>query len=552
MTASGQKYALIHICRVTHIMKDIVLNTKNWMGGIWKKDRGLSLMFFFLYIFINVVLFQFHEPWRDEAQAWLLSRDISFFDLPGQMHYEGHPCLWHMLIYVFAHTGFPYIMQTVMAMVVTGGAAAILLFTGPFPLYFRVLVILSPVFTYYYPVIARNYCLISLILMLLAYFYKSRHKRPVIYCLLIGMLVQTHAIMIFTAFGLGLCFLLDIIFEALDRKDQGFAPGPFVKKCLPLFIPFLSALLWLWEMWHDSENSGLLRVKTASVGRTLEKMTEALTEATDKLTGLGAFSKVMILVFLVLFVYVLMKSRDVFIVLVPTLCFQFWFYAMVYTWSVQKLISIPLLVIWALYIIEESGGQTPEVHRDKLPNPGGQTLTPEGQTPNPGGQTLTRGGQTLIPQLALLVFAMLFAINSLRGDIRDNIKMPYSNGEHGAEFIKNNIPEYKEAVFIADNEPEVTAMFPYLDRFKVVYAPTGKEFTYVTWDLEWNERSDYNTLKTLVSRYKDQGKEVYIISCPERSYVEENFLMEQDYELIYESPEKSIKGEDYRIFSTTP
>ena len=40
-----------------------------------------------------------HEPWADEAQSWLLARDLGWFQLIfGELRYEGHPGLWHSIL----------------------------------------------------------------------------------------------------------------------------------------------------------------------------------------------------------------------------------------------------------------------------------------------------------------------------------------------------------------------------------------------------------------------------------------------------------------------
>jgi hypothetical protein len=51
-----------------------------------------------LYAVLQIVLFASHDPWLDEAQAWLwatsLSRPIDFLIIPG----EGHPPLWYWVL----------------------------------------------------------------------------------------------------------------------------------------------------------------------------------------------------------------------------------------------------------------------------------------------------------------------------------------------------------------------------------------------------------------------------------------------------------------------
>ena len=48
-----------------------------------------------IYALVVVLMVLHHEPWADEAQAWLLARDASLWDLWTRlMHYEGSPGIW--------------------------------------------------------------------------------------------------------------------------------------------------------------------------------------------------------------------------------------------------------------------------------------------------------------------------------------------------------------------------------------------------------------------------------------------------------------------------
>ncbi len=50
-----------------------------------------------------------HEPWADEAQAWLIAKDSSVLNLfLNQLRYESTPGLWHLLLMPFAKLGAPY------------------------------------------------------------------------------------------------------------------------------------------------------------------------------------------------------------------------------------------------------------------------------------------------------------------------------------------------------------------------------------------------------------------------------------------------------------
>ena len=61
-------------------------------------DALAALVVILVYAALQIVLFAAHDPWLDEAQAWLLatsiSRPIDFLILPG----EGHPPLWYWIL----------------------------------------------------------------------------------------------------------------------------------------------------------------------------------------------------------------------------------------------------------------------------------------------------------------------------------------------------------------------------------------------------------------------------------------------------------------------
>ncbi|MBO5093238.1 MAG: hypothetical protein J6C33_02645 [Lachnospiraceae bacterium] len=480
------------------------------------------------YIIVNLVLLYYHEPWRDEAQIWILSRDLPIWKLPRQMSYEGHPCLWHVLMYPFAHFGLPYLMQNAAAFVIVTCAAALLIFRSSFPLYVRAILVFSPFLTYYYPVIARNYCMIPLFLFLLAYWYPSRLERPVRYTLVIALLVQSHAVMIMTAFSLSLCFLAENCIRFYQDRDG----RAFVKRTSPLLLPLASAVFLLYELM-SVEKSSLLHIKTASVSRTMEKIIDKTVEGLGTLCGFDGKKGLILLLIGAVFLLLAAFRRKakakytVVTVLTLTYCFQFWFYAMVYNYSMQRLMTYPLLIIWGMWVLKTESASGKEA----------ETAASEKQR-----------GIAAVLRPAELVFCAfcLLALFHCVPEIRLDVETPYSNGRETAAFIKSNIPD--EAVILTDNQAEVTAIFPYLDRKDYIYAPNGQNFTFVTWDDHWMDKTDYASFSAWFNGLSTDGKPVYMISCVGRSYIEGSEQLAQDYELIYQSLTASVKGEDYAVY----
>ena len=123
--------------------------------------------------------FPYHEKWADEAQAWLIARDLSLETIWfHEMRYEGTPALWqHDFVGRSArvfHAGYGAIGY-IGALVAIAGAA-VLLFKAPFPRFIRWLLVFGYVIVYQYAVIARPYTLLPLLAFCAAILFKDlRH-----------------------------------------------------------------------------------------------------------------------------------------------------------------------------------------------------------------------------------------------------------------------------------------------------------------------------------------------------------------------------------------
>ena len=60
------------------------------------------------YLAFNGLLLARHEPWRDEANVWLMARELSPAGLFAEIRYQGHPCLWYLIVMPFAKLGLPF------------------------------------------------------------------------------------------------------------------------------------------------------------------------------------------------------------------------------------------------------------------------------------------------------------------------------------------------------------------------------------------------------------------------------------------------------------
>jgi len=101
-----------------------------------------------------------HEMWGDELQAWLLARDsASLADLWRNTRLEGHPLLWHILLWVVTRaTTAPWVMQALHFLIASAAASVVVRF-APFRLWQRAALVFGYFLFFEYGVISRNYAL---------------------------------------------------------------------------------------------------------------------------------------------------------------------------------------------------------------------------------------------------------------------------------------------------------------------------------------------------------------------------------------------------------
>ncbi len=135
-----------------------------------------------------------HEPWFDEAQAWLIARDATLWDLLAhKVRYEGSPGLWHALLWFLSHAGMPFSWLWMVSGALACGGAWIILTRAPFPFWLRTGIVFSYFMAYQYAIVARSYALDLLLIPLIAASFANRLNRPVLYGALLGLLANVNA-----------------------------------------------------------------------------------------------------------------------------------------------------------------------------------------------------------------------------------------------------------------------------------------------------------------------------------------------------------------------
>jgi len=121
-----------------------------------------------------------HEPWADEAQAWLLSRDLGYRYLVfHQLAYEGHPPLWPTILWVANHWfHLPYQSLGWIAGLCAIAGCWFFVRYSPFPTVIRVLLPFTYFIAFQYAIVARPYVLLPLFAFSAAHFFAGAERHP--------------------------------------------------------------------------------------------------------------------------------------------------------------------------------------------------------------------------------------------------------------------------------------------------------------------------------------------------------------------------------------
>lgn len=109
-----------------------------------------------------------HTFWRDESEAWLIARSSrNLPELIANTRYEGHPPLWHLLLYAITRFSWNPDWMKPLNLVLYGLASAMVLYCRRLPILFRACLPFTYFLLFEYGEIARNY-LPGIVLLLFA------------------------------------------------------------------------------------------------------------------------------------------------------------------------------------------------------------------------------------------------------------------------------------------------------------------------------------------------------------------------------------------------
>ena len=450
-----------------------------------KKEAILNAAILVIYISLQIFLAMHHEAWRDESQAWIIAKNASFGEILGLCASEGHPCLWFFILKILSLCGFSFYWFSAISITIMSVAAALFLWKCPFPTVLKVVVLLSPVFFYYNPVICRIYAVLALLIVVLCIIWPDRKEYPVGYGIIVALLFQSHILI--AGFAMG-CLI-----EMLIRREDTFNNK---KGILGFAVSAISMLCMIAELKQNNKTETFIHVTPGLLVSRTDAVIQNIMTVTGKYdSGNYRTGKIILLLFAVMISIYIAKivmdhnkrkaGNDVLIV---TLC------GLLFYWGIIVFVRgadhvqiaavfwmIMLFFIWAVTSAADNTG----LYRMN------------------------------IYELLFFVCCVLVIPRSAWIDPVADLKGPFSGSREMASIVEETVPD-KSIIAIRNNELS-TSIVAYLYE-------SGKNYT--VWDIDngcefqihkWGRENKRNVQDDMImeTAYKDcdRNESVYYINA---------------------------------------
>ena len=215
-------------------------------------DKKIKNVIFLFYVLFGLILLYFHEPWRDEANTWLIARNLSFFEILEEVRVDGNPCLYYLFLYPFAKLGLPYIFNNIISFSISIITIYLFVYKINMSNLLKFLFSFSSLFIYYGGIFGRSYCIVNLLFVLVTILYKRRFIHFYLYSFLIALLLNTHVMM------LGFCFCVFVIsiYDWLKNKKDN------KRMLFGIFIQLFGFFLLFFQLYGGISGNGSVSIVT--------------------------------------------------------------------------------------------------------------------------------------------------------------------------------------------------------------------------------------------------------------------------------------------------
>lgn len=495
--------------------KSLVEKIKSFQTCKDKENKVFIWVTFILYMLIILVVSYFHEAWEDEAQGWLIARDLGFIDIIKQMRFEGHSFLWHYLLAIFAKTGCSYEFSKIIMIIIAGITGILVLKKAPYNKFVKILILASPVFLYYMPSLLRPYSLISLMLILISIMNENPEKYPIFYGLAVAILANAHIITL----GLASAIYLFFFKEQFLSKYKENSKSQNIKLIIGAIITGIGILIVVscavagylcsTAPTHGTDIPEELIIRIVNLFRNLF----------IQLIGLEISNVALLIINLIIFLIIILESIKIdkkqgiifFLGLI--------FYLFVQTFLFGILISQRTVLIFVFLLYFSWNIKKKNIEKNKID----------------------------FMEFIILLLCII-SIPKTINLISNEIKYPYSDSKNTAHFIQENIE--KGSVILTVNWDTISAVEMYLpkDDYKFYDAPNKKYMTFATWNKFLDSKKEMY-LENALEEFENSNQKLYLLNFISDGYSIEAwkyFEKSKDkLKLLYTTNEKCITRKAY-------
>jgi len=429
-----------------------------------------------------------HEMWRDEIQAWLIARDSSsIFNLFQNLQHEGHPALWHLMLYPLTRlTHDPFAMQLLHLLIAATGAYVFLRYS-PFSRFHRTLFIFGYFPFFEYGIKSRAYALGALLIFGICALFPHRSRYYSLIGILILVLAQT------SIFGLiiGCCFLVVLLTDLpWGIRNQKIRKSAILGYAVGMLGIAAALLFLLWQRlsvpyseWGRFFQFQYLRDLYCGIERIFFFKFQQILEICFR-TELPHLDSILIAIFVLIIILPLIKTPQALIFITLGWSGLLLFFYSIYlggAWHHGHL----YLVLWAGLWLAKAYSPI------NTPKPFDKIF---------GAFERSRGAFLTV----LLIFQLWGSFQATRKDWR----YPYSAAKDAAEFIQAN--QMEKMLMVGDTDYAASTITGYLNN-KIYYPMSDRTGSFIVWDKYRHQLSPDKVIKKAKELGRKSAEDVLLI-----------------------------------------
>jgi len=506
-----------------------------------KSHTAFTALLVLVFLVFGLIGILNHEMWPDELQAWLIARDsTSVSNLFKNLRYEGHPGLWHSLLYLITRfTRNPLSMQFLHLLLAT---SIIYVFTrfSPFTRLQKVLFAFGYFPFYEYSIISRNYSLGVLLIFLFCIFFPRRNHSYILLAILLALLANTNAYSLVLSICLATTLLVDRFLNKGLTKLFWSHKWDLIISTSIFTLGVIFSLMQIIppsnSNYYDQENEVIVTKTNNSIINVRHLIATVITIwrgyvpvpnffeynfwNTNILMEGSAALKILALIFslgLLVFSIVLFSQKPVvlFLYLTGTLGLLLLTYEKYFGFSRHHghLFIWFLACLWISNYYPKSNFLTKLFQVNKISNHTNKYLT-------------------LI--LCIHVFAGIFAFSM-------DLFYPFSGGQEVANFIERQ--RLNDTLIIGSRDLDVSPLAAFLDR-KIYYPESGRFGSFIVWNNRYRKEVGSKTIIRSINQFVKQKTNTILVVLNKKIDVQ---IPDYSISEIYKSS-RSIVPEQYYLY----